>query len=92
MSALLAQAQLLSRTKRYPEARTKLETWLENAGGTGAGSTAQYLLASTLDDLDDPLGRVILQNRAAKAELNGPALERLPVRVVIRVPLKANVG
>src|SRR5438067_5190694 len=54
--ALLAQAQLLSRTKRFAEARTSLESWLANAGISGAGSTAQYLLASTLDDLDDPLG------------------------------------
>src|SRR5438067_6593604 len=29
---------------------------MASAGISGAGSTAQYLLASTLDDLDDPLG------------------------------------
>jgi soluble lytic murein transglycosylase len=69
--ALLAQAQLLSRTKRFAEARTSLESWLANAGISGAGSTAQYLLASTLDDLDDPLGA--LNNYDAYIAAGGPA-------------------
>lgn len=70
--ALLAQAQLLSRTKRFAEARDALQQWIANAGpSAAAGSTAQYLLASTLDDLNDPLGA--LSNYDAYIAANGPA-------------------
>jgi len=71
--ALLAEAQLLSRTRRYAEARTSLEGWIGNAGKSGAGSSAQYLLASTLDDLDDPLGA--LNNYDAYIVAGGAALD-----------------
>ncbi|MBF6600764.1 MAG: transglycosylase SLT domain-containing protein [Dehalococcoidia bacterium] len=52
--ALFAQAQLLSRTGRFAEARDALQSWLAIAGAAGAGSAAQYMLASTFDDLGDP--------------------------------------
>ncbi len=54
--ALLAEAQLLGRIGRAAEARAALEQFLANAGPAGAASPAQFMLASTLDDLGDPQG------------------------------------
>src|SRR5581483_5835991 len=52
--ALLSQAELLTRTARPADARPVLEQYLQGAGA--AGSSAQYMLASTLDDLGDAQG------------------------------------
>ncbi|MHB8514980.1 MAG: tetratricopeptide repeat protein, partial [Dehalococcoidia bacterium] len=69
--ALLAQAQLLSRTRRFSEARDVLQRWLAGAGASANGSTAQYMLASTLDDLGDPQGALDAYDRYIAAR--GPA-------------------
>jgi soluble lytic murein transglycosylase len=54
--ALLAQAQLLTRTGRFQEARDVLQTYLAAAGSAADARAARYMLASTLDDLGDPRG------------------------------------
>jgi hypothetical protein len=42
-------------------------------------------------DPDEPLPPVPPQDVAAEAELDGPTVERVPSRAVVRVPLEANV-
>jgi len=70
--ALFAQAQLLAKTRRLPEARAALEEWIANAGPTAsAGSPAQFMLASTLDDLGDEQGALSLYEEYIEA--GGPA-------------------
>jgi len=54
--ALLSQAELLTRTARPADARPVLEEYLQGAGAAADGSSAQYMLASTLDDLGDAQG------------------------------------
>lgn len=54
--ALFAQAQLLAKTNRLPEARAALDQWIATAGPGAAGSAPQFMLASTLDDLGDEQG------------------------------------
>lgn len=53
--ARLAQAQLLLHTGRTAEARPVLEAYLAADGARADGSEADYMLASALDDLGDPL-------------------------------------
>lgn len=54
--ARLAQARLLVRLSRPAEAKPVLEAYLAVAGDSAGGSEAQYMLASTLDDLRDETG------------------------------------
>lgn len=51
--ARLAQAQLLTRLARPADARTALDAYVASAGAAGDGTTARYMLASTLDDLGE---------------------------------------
>ncbi len=85
--ALLAQAQLLSRMHRFAEARDVLQQWLAGAGASADGSTAQYMLASTLDDLGDPQGALDNYDRYIAA--GGPASDFAKVE---RAKMLARLG
>jgi len=61
--ARLAQAQLLLRAERAPEARAALEAYVGAAGASAEGSLGQYLLASTLDDLGEPQAALDIYSR-----------------------------
>ena len=54
--ARLAQAQLLIRSRRPGDTKPVLEAYIATAGPAADGSDARYLLASTLDDLNDEAG------------------------------------
>ena len=69
--ALLAQAQLYSRTGNSAQARDVLTTYLANAGPSADGGPARYMLASVLDDLGDPQGALDNYDRYIAA--GGPA-------------------
>ncbi len=63
LEALVSQAQLLLRADRVTEARGALEAYSVDAGAAAEGSLAQYLLASTLDDLGEPQPALDLYSR-----------------------------
>ena len=54
--ARLAQAQLLTRSGRPADRKPVLEAYIATAGPAADGGDARYLLASTLDDLNDEAG------------------------------------
>ena len=70
-AALLSQAQLLSRLQRFPETRDALQQYIVDAGPSADGSSAQFMLASTLDDLGDAQGALTNYDRYIAA--NGAA-------------------
>ncbi|MEX2245781.1 MAG: transglycosylase SLT domain-containing protein [Dehalococcoidia bacterium] len=61
--ARLEQARLLTRTRRFDEARTTLEAYVADAGAAVEGTAAQFMLASTLDDIADPDGALAQYER-----------------------------
>ena len=69
--ARLSQAQLLQRASRFPEARDVLIAYLAEGGPSADGTAARFLLASVLDDLDDPQGA--LDSYQSYIAANGPA-------------------
>ena len=66
-SALLGQAQMFLRDDQLDAARIALETLVNEAGAAAEGSTGQYLLASTLDDLGEDLPALDLYGRYASS-------------------------
>ena len=67
LGALLAQAQMLVRAGDAVSARIVLETQVREASTEAEGSTAQFLLASTLDDLGEDAAALDLYSRYALA-------------------------
>jgi hypothetical protein len=94
-NARLSQAQLLSRFARHEEARPVLDAYLADEGAAAAGSDAQFLLASTLDELgewDDALAAYDTYVTAAGPITEYANVERAKLLARLQRPVEANAA